>query len=145
MNRESFQSFLEKSFDENNPVTVRVTGYSMGPFLKNLRDSVVLIKAHDGNIKKRSIVLFQRQGGEFVLHRIIKINKDGSLTVNGDSQLWTETIDRKQVSAVAESLIRKGRLVSCGGIAYRAEVWLWCFLKPLRGMFIGLYRLIKKK
>ena len=60
-----------------------VTGSSMIPFLREGRDTVFLRKPD--RLHRGQIVFFRRKSGEFTLHRIRKIYKDGRLLSNGDA------------------------------------------------------------
>ena len=56
-------------------------GTSMLPLIVHGQDRVVL-KKYTGEAKKYDIAFYRRTDGAFVLHRIIKKQKDGSLLVN---------------------------------------------------------------
>ncbi|MCL2133645.1 MAG: S24/S26 family peptidase, partial [Bacteroidales bacterium] len=70
------------SLSEGRPVELRVQGNSMRPCLRGGKDRVVLYPTKDAELKKGCIVLF-RYRGNYLLHRIVKRNKD-SLTLQGD-------------------------------------------------------------
>ena len=59
-------------------------GTSMLPLLREGRDSVALV-APD-SIKRGDILLYRRPDGHFVLHRLMRIEKDATLTFCGDNQ-----------------------------------------------------------
>jgi hypothetical protein len=59
-------------------------GTSMMPLLREGRDSVALV-APD-RIKRGDILLYRREDGQFVLHRLLRIEKDKTLTFCGDNQ-----------------------------------------------------------
>ena len=84
-----------------------VTGSSMIPFLREGRDTVFLRKPD--RLHRGQIVFFRRKSGEFTLHRIRKIYKDGRLLINGDAQSWCEIIDPDQVLAEVVSVKRDGK------------------------------------
>ena len=58
-------------------VQLTVTGISMRPMLLHRRDQVELAKA-PSKLKRCDIPLYQRQNGSYVLHRIVKVEKDGT-------------------------------------------------------------------
>ena len=69
--------------------TFSPTGNSMEPFISS-QDSVTLCKAD--NLKKYDIVLCKNDNNKYILHRIIKINKQNDFYIRGDIQLLIEHI-----------------------------------------------------
>ena len=142
LNITELTELLRQNFEAGDGVTLTVTGSSMGPYLKNLRDSVVLVSPEVRPPKRLDIVLFRRDDGKPVLHRVIGVKPD-ELTINGDAQTWCEKIRPGQVMAVADGLIRKNRYVSCDSLSYRLYSRLWVSLKPLRPAAIWAYTRLK--
>ena len=68
-------------------------GTSMLPLLRQGIDSVVLVSAD--SVSVNDMVLYRRDDGQFVLHRIIKINGD-ELVMCGDNQYELEYGIRKE-------------------------------------------------
>ena len=113
-------------------VRLTVTGKSMMPTLIEHRDSVILEKPD--KLKKSDIVLYQRSNGDYVLHRIVKIKKDG-LGMCGDNQMVVEfPILPEQVIAVVSAIVRKGRRIEKTAFGYRFSAFLWTNLIPMRPM-----------
>ena len=133
---------LENVLKSGCEFPLRVTGHSMRPFLKEKRDTVWLISCDSPKIGQ--IVLFRRSDGHFVLHRVRKIRKDGSLTVNGDAQTWTETIRKDQVIARVTAVARDGKRKSCGSFSVRLRDALWYPTRPIRPFIFKAYSLIRK-
>ena len=73
--------------DDHTTCTI-VTGGSMSPFLASNRDYVYLEKPKR-NLKKGDVVLFFRQNGDYVLHRIKHIRSEGYY-ITGDRQTTLE-------------------------------------------------------
>ena len=88
---------------ENVPVPVK--GVSMRPFLRD-GDFAYLVSL-PRKLKRGDIVLFQRKNGQYVLHRIYKILKNGSYLLLGDSQLEPEPVNAGQLRAKV-SFVRIG-------------------------------------
>ena len=84
MNNKEFNSkdgkeivpIMEEIIKSGGQCKLRVTGYSMTPILKHLRDSVILTSPQNRAIKKGEIVFIQRDTGQYVLHRVLKIIDD---------------------------------------------------------------------
>ena len=70
---------------ENHTIQVQPQGYSMYPLFVPGRDSAVIEKADCDRLKKGDVILYRRENGILVLHRICRITKDGFYTV-GDNQ-----------------------------------------------------------
>ncbi|MEE0265433.1 MAG: S24/S26 family peptidase [Acutalibacteraceae bacterium] len=136
---------IEKTVSENGTFPLTVTGTSMTPTLYSNRDIVHLVSTAVKPYKKYDIVLFKRNNGTVVLHRIIKILDDNMLLINGDSQTWTEEINDTQIIAVVKSFKRKGRLVDCDNLLYRIRMSLWCKARRIRPFLFKVSRLVKSK
>jgi hypothetical protein len=94
------------------PVTITVTGSSMQPFLRHSKDRVYLLRCDPSEIKRGDIVLYARDDGTWVLHRVYRAN--GLFTMIGDSQWILEPNIRKdQIMAKALYALRGGKRVSC--------------------------------
>ena len=123
--------------DGHTNVPVPVTGGSMVPFLHN--GDTVYLDPVELPLKKGDIVLYQRQSGRYILHRISKIRRDGSLVMVGDAQQERELIpSRDQVRGRVISALHKGKLCTPKSLRwwmYR-HVWLW--LRPVRHMLMAL-------
>ncbi len=64
-------------------------GKSMLPMLSDTGDEVILVKKN--NYKKYDVVLYHRRYDDsYVLHRIVRVRKDGSFTLCGDNMLLRE-------------------------------------------------------
>lgn len=114
-----------------------VTGQSMLPFLRHGRDAVLLESVRPEKLTRGRVVFFQRATGEYVLHRIRRRNKDGSLLINGDAQDWTERIRQEQVLAVAAAVKRPGgKLEDCNGLGWRLKSALWYPTRKARGWLV---------
>lgn len=53
-----------------------------------------------------SILLFQRDDGRYVLHRLLRLPPDGRLLMNKDAQTSTEQIRPEQVLAADSDILR---------------------------------------
>lgn len=116
-------------------------GTSMLPLIREGRDSVILTSPDSPDAG--DIVLYRREGGQYVLHRIV--GRDGELfTMCGDNQTKIERgIAVGQIIAKAKLLKRDGRIVDCESAEYRKWVKKWLNMTYRR---VGLlrYRVAKK-
>ena len=127
---------IEFSLLESEPIIREVTesggeirifpkGTSMLPLLRQGKDSVVLVQA-DGALSRGDVPLYKRDDGQYVLHRIVKVEKDGTYTMCGDNQTALERgIRSEQVIAVASAVYRKDKRVEKSALSYRLYVLLW--------------------
>ena len=84
-----------------------ISGNSMSPFLVHGRDTVFLTRVKRP-LRRGDIVLYRRQNGAYILHRICAV-EGNAFTAVGDAQTETEKgIAMQQVIAVACAAERKG-------------------------------------
>lgn len=123
--------------EETESVPLVISGYSMNPFLAHGRDTVYLSKAACP-LKAGDMILFRRDSGDYILHRILK--KDpGRCTVAGDAQTWTEAVRDDQILAVVTAVRRKGRLLRPGSFLWFFFEKIWRRMIPLRPRILKLY------
>lgn len=144
LHAEQLLKLMESEFSHGRALPLIVTGYSMSPTLKHLRDQVILVAPNQRELRRGEIVFFQREDGTCILHRIRERKKDGSLVINGDAQVWTEKIQEKQVLAVAAGIIRRQHYISCDNRIYRFYTDCWQLLLPFRRYFIKLTAVLRK-
>lgn len=124
---------MEEILSSGGRCNLTVTGSSMVPFLRHERDTVVLAQATDALLRPGRILFFRRQDGTYILHRLRRVEKDGSFRICGDAQRWTERIWRSQVIGAVVAVRRQsGRVVDCDGFFWRLCSALWYPTRPLR-------------
>ena len=135
---------MEEVIQSGGSCKLKVTGYSMTPTLRHLKDSVVLVSPEKRQPKKNEIVFIKRDTGKHVLHRIRKIIDDQSFIMNGDAQQWTEVVRFNQVIGVVDSFYIGDKEVSCDNIKYKTYVKLWVLCKPIRPLIFKFRNLVRK-
>ena len=126
---------------ENVPVPVR--GVSMRPFLRD--GDYAYLSPLPGKVKRGDILLFQRKNGQYVLHRVYKIRKDGVLLLLGDSQTRTEPVLPGQLRGKV-SFVRCGDQDCCpGSLRWWFFAQPWRVLAPQRPRIAKLLALFRKK
>lgn len=119
---------------ERGTASLIVTGNSMWPLFRHMRDRVLL--ASPAAYVKGDIVLYQRSNGQYVLHRIVKKEKETSICC-GDNQCEKEIVKNDWILAVVTDFDRKGKLYSVTSKGYRLYKWVWMGLFPVRrGIFL---------
>ncbi len=124
---------LEKLLSEGETVQIHPQGYSMYPMFRPGRDEAIIAPVSDASeLKRGDVVLYRRDGGILVLHRICRVNKNGFYLV-GDNQTRVEgPLRGDQVRGVMTAFIRNGREIPADNTVYRIASRLWLFLRPVR-------------
>ena len=105
------QTRIEQAIETYGFLVQPFSGVSMMPVLNQKQDAVRLVRV-ERPLKKYDIVLYIRTDGAVVLHRIIRVKKDGYV-IRGDNCLWNEWIRQEQIIAVAEGIYKNGAYVAC--------------------------------
>lgn len=112
-------------------VTIPVAGGSMVPFLHS-GDTVCLDLLHRPP-KRGDILLYQRQNGRYILHRLIRVRKDGSMIMAGDAQQELEILPGPQhLRAIVTSARHKGKPCDPGSFRWWVYAHVWMWLLPVR-------------
>ena len=115
---------MNTAFDQNLKFEMPVNGTSMLPFI-HAGDLVMLDKISNHKIKKGDVVLYKRENGQYVLHRIHSI-KNKKLVMLGDNQLKLEkNIAYNQLLAKMISYKTKKKDVSVKSFKYRFWSNIW--------------------
>ena len=114
---ETYFALVRQTMADSGRAFVRVTGTSMLPLLRHLRDGVIL--EPPGELHPGDIVLFDRRTGRYALHRVIHVRGD-RFDMAGDNQWHIERdLPRDQVVGVATALVRDGKTIPCTGKFYK--------------------------
>ena len=125
---------------EGKTVSFTIKGNSMNPFMVNLRDQITLGPWKEGELRKGTVALVKDTKGNYLIHRIIRLDRKG-VTLLGDGNIGTtETATYDNVIAVMYSIRRKGREWSADGLPWRIYSLLWMALTPLRRYPLALWR-----
>ncbi len=126
------EPLIREAFAAGKAFGLPVTGTSNLPTLSPNRDSILLGRA-DGPLKKGDLPLYRRSSGQYVLHRVVSVQKDGSYTCCGDNQCTLEPgIRPEQIIGKTVWIRRKGREFSPRHLGYRLWVWFWVLVLPRR-------------
>lgn len=114
VDNQEYMKVVRSILEEGKEVPLVVTGNSMMPFLIDRRDQV-LIKRIERPLKKGDIAFFQRENGQYIMHRIHFMRKDDRTGENqfyfiGDGQETIEgPIKEIQIFGVITGVLRKGK------------------------------------
>ena len=134
---------LLELMEEVTSVPLVISGSSMSPFLQHGRDTVYLSKL-TRNPQRGDIILYRRDNGNYVLHRIYDII-DSTYTLIGDGQVSLEPgIRRDQMLAFVTAVRRNGQLVEPGNLCWEFYEKIWLRMVPLRPRICGICARIQK-
>lgn len=122
---------LKQTVLSGGTAEITVTGHSMLPLLLDRVSRVRLTALTEP--KRGDIVLYRRDNGVYVLHRIMDCEADGTYTMCGDNQYMPEhRIRKEQLIARVTDFARREKWRSCDDIPYRIWWHLHLFDRPFR-------------
>lgn len=113
-------------------------GSSMQPLLQQGKTRVVLVPL-SRPLKKGDLPLYVRPSGEYVLHRVVRV-EDGVCYMRGDHCYEpAERVEKAQLLGVVESVIREdGSSFPVTALGYRLYAAVWMGSYPLRFVWNAL-------
>lgn len=137
VDNQEYMKVVRSILEEGKEVPLVVTGNSMMPFLIDRRDQV-LIKRIERPLKKGDIAFFQRENGQYIMHRIHFMRKDDRTGENqfyfiGDGQETIEgPIKEIQIFGVITGVLRKGKYLDEHTFTWRFFKNIWRYVIPFR-------------
>ncbi len=124
--------------------TLKPHGNSMRPTILPGRDTVNILRL-DGRAEKHDILFYKRPNGQFVLHRVTRVRRDGGYDLCGDHQPRIERNVRPEwiIGVVTRIETPKGELLR-GTRAFRASGHRRALSRPLRYLYNCAARLYHK-
>lgn len=117
-------------------------GISMLPMLRQGRDSVLLSPVPE-RLRKYDLPLYQRENGQYVLHRIVEVGE--TYVCVGDNQFELERgLGHAQMIALVTVFYRDGRKYSVNAPGYRLYCRAWHFSRPVRRFWRRGIRWLKR-
>ena len=139
-----YVAVLRELAGEGRVVSMLIAGSSMSPFLCHNRDYIYFTKP-DRELRRGDMVFYQRDTGQYVMHRIYKRKKDGYYMV-GDAQTQIEgPLRGDQIFARIIKVKRKGRIIEPGNFWWEFFEHVWIRIVPLRKVIEKLYSLLGQK
>ena len=127
-------------------------GVSMMPLLRENRDLMVIERKGPERCRRLDVVLFKRPGavgrGAYVLHRILRVNPDGTYWIIGDNCVQGETVQEEQILGILTAVVRDGETIPVTDLRYRLYSRLWCGNVPFRltvTRAVGLLSRVKRR
>lgn len=135
---------IEELLNLGQSVKITITGNSMLPLLRHEMDQVELCTFND-MLCKGTVVLILRESGEYVLHRVIKVdNVSKQFYMIGDAQRDFEgPLRYDQIVAVASALQRGTKRIDVQNPFYKLFVWFWFKLIKFRPRILSILRKLR--
>lgn len=132
---------MREQLDAGKSVRLSPRGTSMLPLLRQGKDSVILSPLPE-KLRKYDVPLYQRENGQYVLHRVIRAGE--TYTCTGDNQFVYETeLNHSQMIAVVTAIYRNGKVYSMDSIWQKTYCRFWHYSRPIRHLWrrgIGFLR-----
>ena len=84
-------STFEEILSQSGELTYTSRGYSMYPLIRQNEDVLHIVKL-SRPLKRQDVVLYKDKEHHYVLHRILRIRKDGMLVLAGDHNYWKDPL-----------------------------------------------------
>lgn len=141
---QEYVSVMRKLVNEGKEVSMLVAGSSMSPFLIHYRDTIFFAKPQRP-LRAGDMVFYQRDNGQFIMHRIIKVRRDGCYDIVGDNQTEIEQgVRRDQIFALITKVKRKGKWIAPGDFWWVFFAHVWRRLIPVRHIIAKGYAFVRK-
>ena len=139
-----FSSF-EEQLSKNGKIMYHITGDSMLPLLRQGRDVAVIVALPEGErLKKYDVALYKRETGQYLLHRIVKVEKNGYVTC-GDNRYFVERgVKDHQILGVLECVVRNGEQIAPSDGEYIKELEKRWRGRVFKGVIQELKRRLRK-
>ena len=139
----AYVSVLRELVEEGKEVSMLIAGSSMAPFLVHQRD-YIYFKKPERNLREGDMVFFERDSGQYVMHRIWKVKSDGYYIV-GDAQTEIEgPVREEQIFAIITKVKRKDQWIEPGDFGWEFFEHIWIRMIPVRRIVMKLYAKIIK-
>ena len=140
INKALMMEEIRTLISEGRTVSLTVKGNSMNPFLVNMRDQMTLGPWKDEDIRKGCVALVKDIKGNYLIHRIIRRDKE-TVTLIGDGNVGLyETAQMNNIIGIMYSITRKGKVWKADDRIWKLYSWFWMLLLPLRRWPLGLWR-----
>ena len=138
----TYMPVLQELLSQGKEVSLTITGNSMSPFLVHQRDQILIVPP-DGRWRKGDMAFFVRANGQYVMHRICRVDKDGSCFFVGDAQQQVEgPIATCQIFGKITSVKRKGKWIGPKDFWWQCFEKIWIRMIPFRPFFRRVYGIV---
>ena len=139
-----YVSIMKEKVMNGEEACILIAGNSMSPFLVHERD-YICFSHPKREVKKGDMVFYERENGQYVMHRIYKVTSEGYYMA-GDSQMEIEgPIRREQIFALVTKVRRKGKWLESGDFLWEFFEKVWINIVPARRIVRKAYAYIFAK
>lgn len=145
ISNEEFLAVMEEAFRRGQKIRFTPSGRSMLPMLDGVDDTVTFAPPPD-KLKKYDVAFYRRRKtGQLVLHRVVKVCKDGRYVFSGDGQNYDEPgIVHADILALTVAFTHKGKDHTTADFSYRLYIRRMMFKKRLRMFAVKVYHRLFK-
>lgn len=118
------RSTIEEELATRGVYYATTEGDSMAPLFRT-HESVVCFRPLQGRLKRLDVPLVRREDGHCVMHRIVKVCKDGYITRGDNRRRDDAFVPESEVIAVMDGYYMGDTYVSTSARRYRAYVFFW--------------------
>ena len=104
---------IAKLLEEGLEVKLQAKGRSMSPYIRDMKDLLVLQKPLLHELAVEDIVLARCRKDHYVIHRIIEINGDAVVLMGDGNVYGKENCRREDVLGKLVAIERNGRRIDC--------------------------------
>lgn len=136
---------FEQLLERDGHLAYTNKGVSMMPLLRQGKDVMIIQRKGNSRLKKLDAVLFKRagiSGINYVMHRVLRVNDDGSYWIIGDNCVTGDTVAEDSIIGILTAVIRDGRTIPVTDPGYRLYVNTWCRFYHLRIAILRIKHLI---
>jgi signal peptidase I len=117
-------STIEEELTAHGVYYATTEGDSMAPLFRN-HESVVCFRPLKGRLSRFDVPLVRREDGHCVMHRIVKVCKDGYIT-RGDNRRKNDAfVPENEVIAVMDGYYEGENYIPTADRRYRRYVFFW--------------------
>ena len=137
---QEYLDIMKEQVENGKEASMIISGNSMSPFLEHGRDTIYFKKPFR-DLRRGDMVFFQRKDGQYVMHRLLKIKKEGYYFI-GDNQKEVEgPVPADCVFAIVIRVKRKGKILTSGSFWWFFFAHIWLRLIPVRHGILACYRI----
>ncbi len=145
ISKDDFLVILSETLEQGRDFSFTPSGSSMKPMLNGTTDTVML-SAKPEKLKKYDVAMFRRiPDRALILHRIVKVNPDGTYVFSGDNQyFYDDNVSYDSIVAVVKSFNRNGKTITTDNFFYRFYIYLILLKKNIHNFLSKIYRALFK-
>ena len=118
---------LEEILKEQGKLVLMAEGNSMMPCIRPKKDVLILEPVKE-KVCRHQVILYRRENGAYVLHRVMENSDHNSYVLCGDNQYRKEYgVQPEQILAALTGFYRGNQYIDCEkNKKYKQYVKLWC-------------------